>query len=60
MLMVVALVVDQMSFALCPTVIVLGFTERVTMGAVVDIGPVVTVTVTVVVAVPPPPTACRV
>jgi hypothetical protein len=49
MLMVVALVVDQISFALCPTLIALGLRERVTLGAVVERGPVVTVTVTCVV-----------
>jgi hypothetical protein len=60
MLKLIAFVVDQTSFALCPLMVVLGFRESVTVGAVVDGGPVMTVTVTVVAAAPPLPMARKV
>jgi hypothetical protein len=49
----VALVVDQVNEALCPTLIVVGVTEIVTVGGG---GAAFTVTVADALALPPPPT----
>jgi hypothetical protein len=64
MVTLLAFVVDQTSFALCPALIVFGFTESAMVGtvveAVVGAGAAVTVTVTVALAAPPLPRARKV
>jgi|SRR3954468_8163356 hypothetical protein len=64
MLTLLAFAVDQTSVALCPALIVFGFTESVivgtAVGVVVGAGAAVTVTVTVALAAPPMPTARKV